>query len=172
MPGSKARSGLNSFEQSKMPTEQRLSEFVGLETYLALYHRWPGLYKQINFPMTPSRVYVELVDSVALSTGLDFEEAGLAIRSDIIRLMELDDLPTTYSPARKLVASSQAIYYTKNSPASAGLLIIAVTTLFFVLTTLVCMSGLLNWWTYPAKSASLNAGLSFDSARSSSAPPA
>jgi hypothetical protein len=121
--------------------ERKISKLIGLQTYIALYTRWPSLYSAINFPMTPQEYYLELVDSVAANINLDIATTGRIIRDDIVRL--LTEPPTTeYSPASKLVGSSQD----KNPRQSRTMtaIFVVVTTIIAFLTVTLLLTRFVN----------------------------
>ncbi len=57
-----------------------------METYKALYFRWPDLYTYLHYPMTPQQAFVLLVDTIIGSTDFDHQALGLLLRSDLRRM--------------------------------------------------------------------------------------
>jgi hypothetical protein len=125
-------------------SEKRISDLVGLQTYIALHHRWPELYKPIHSPMYALSVYLELVDTIAASSS--YSNVGDSIRADLVRLVNLGytatNKPTDYSIASRLVGSSTVISYLKSDPSTVTLFIFVVAIFSFVITTLLCFSGI------------------------------
>jgi len=131
-----------------MIDENKIASQVGLQTYIALYYRCPKLYKNINFPMIPKDYYVELVDACLTSTGLSFENACLAIRNDLVRLIDLpidSSERNGYSPAKKLLNSSQLTERKRGTRIETGIFIVLTVIFSFVLVTLIMMSKLFHF---------------------------
>jgi hypothetical protein len=89
-----------------------ISNLVGLETYKALYFYYPNLYKDLVYDMTTSNYFRDLVGGVIASSSLNFEDAGVAIRSGLESLTpgtkSLDSRVSETFPGVKSLDSSES----------------------------------------------------------------
>jgi hypothetical protein len=69
------------------PVDISISTLVGLETYKALYAKWPSLYSYISDPLNPTFYYSNLVDGVVASSGLDYEICGQTIYNSLSNIV-------------------------------------------------------------------------------------
>jgi hypothetical protein len=98
-------------------TDVRISQIVGLETYKAIYSRWPSLYSYINYPSTPTKYFTDLVGGVVASSGLSDLVAGNKIRNVLLQMINEEDISETDQElVRPLIQSSYKIKYLDNTP--------------------------------------------------------
>jgi hypothetical protein len=75
------------------PTDIAISKLVGLETYKALYTLYPEFYSYISDPLVPTLYFIDLVQGVIASSGLNYEEAGNVIYNTLKSLSDSQSEP-------------------------------------------------------------------------------
>ena len=112
------------------PTDKRISELTGLETYKGLYYYYPNLYSYITDPLQPTEYFKNLVSGVILNTGLSFDEAGVQIYQNLESLAN-EETPDNYRMIQDLLDTSYAVNYTNRTFIENAILVTLVIFLSF-----------------------------------------
>jgi len=121
-----------------------IASITGLETYKGLYYFYPDLFSYISDPLQPTEYFKNLVAGVITNTGLDFNEAGIQINSNLIQLARGDD-PDNYRMIEPLINSSYPIKNLNRTFIENALLITIVVFLSFWILWYLYKVGFYNY---------------------------
>jgi hypothetical protein len=129
-----------------------ISYLVGLETYKALYFYYPSFYKDLSYDMKTSNYFRDLVAGVIASSGLDFNNAGIAIRkglesmiSETSESFNFEKDPENEILVQPLIKSS---YEIKNFVLSPWENFIWIMLTVFLATFIIVYLYYVNFWSY------------------------
>jgi hypothetical protein len=103
----------------------KISQLVGLETYKALYSKWPELYTYISDPLTPTNYYLSLVNGVVASSNLSYETAGTTIKDSLLQIINEEAISEeNLALVQPLIDSSFVVKNLKNTELENWLLVL------------------------------------------------
>lgn len=111
-------------------TDKKISQITGLETYKGLYYYYPNLYTYISDPLQPTEYFKSLVAETIIQTSLPFDEAGIAIRNNLLQLADEEE-PSNPSMVKDLVNSSYPVQHLNRTFVENAIMVTVVIFLSF-----------------------------------------
>jgi hypothetical protein len=117
-----------------------IAQIVGLETYKGLYYFYPNLYTYISDPLQPTQYFKNLVSSVILNSGYNFDESGLQIKNNLVAITKGEE-PENYRMVENLIESSYSVKHLNKTFIENAILV----------TLVVFLSFWIIWYLYKVK---------------------